>query len=80
MSWESLYRRMREVAARYSNCNEHETVMSYKLDRDMMQIEKEARELADSEKEEFVCCGKPVVGAEYMGQKEMICCGNPERK
>jgi hypothetical protein len=24
------------------------------------------------------CCGKPVVGAEYMGQQEMICCGNAE--
>lgn len=24
------------------------------------------------------CCGKPVVGAEYMGSQEMICCGCPE--
>lgn len=24
------------------------------------------------------CCGCPVVGAQYMGQKEMICCGNYE--
>lgn len=25
-----------------------------------------------------VCCGSPVVGAQYMGQTEMVCCGNPE--
>lgn len=31
----------------------------------------------EAAKEEFECCGNPVVGAEYMGQKEMICCGNP---
>ncbi len=24
------------------------------------------------------CCGRPVVGAEYMGQQEMVCCGCPE--
>lgn len=26
------------------------------------------------------CCGRPCVGAEYMGQQEMICCGEPERQ
>lgn len=26
-----------------------------------------------------VCCGRLVVGAEYMGAQEMICCGEPER-
>lgn len=26
------------------------------------------------------CCGRPVVGAEYMGQQEMLCCGEPERQ
>jgi hypothetical protein len=29
--------------------------------------------------EEPECCGKLVVGAEYMGSREMICCGEPER-
>lgn len=24
------------------------------------------------------CCGRPVVGAEYMGQQEIICCGEPD--
>lgn len=28
--------------------------------------------------EALECCGRPVVGAEYMGQQEMICCGRPE--
>lgn len=26
-----------------------------------------------------VCCGHPVVGAEYMGAQEMICCGDPDQ-
>lgn len=30
--------------------------------------------------EDFECCGKPVVGAEYMGAQELVCCGNPEPK
>lgn len=25
-----------------------------------------------------VCCGNPVIGAEYMGAQEHICCGEPE--
>lgn len=24
------------------------------------------------------CCGRPVVGGEYMGQQEQVCCGQPE--
>lgn len=32
--------------------------------------------LADTR--EQVCCGRPCVGAEYMGQQEMVCCGNPD--
>lgn len=24
------------------------------------------------------CCGRGVVGGEYMGSKEIVCCGNPE--
>jgi hypothetical protein len=32
--------------------------------------------LADTREQS--CCGRPCVGAEYMGQQEMVCCGNPE--
>ena len=28
--------------------------------------------------EHLECCGRPVVGAEYMGQQEMLCCGQAE--
>ncbi len=27
-----------------------------------------------------ICCGIPVVGAEYMGIYEEICCGNPDEE
>lgn len=33
---------------------------------------------AQQDPDEFECCGNPVVGAEYMGAREMVCCGNPE--
>jgi hypothetical protein len=39
-----------------------------------------AQTAAQLDADDSECCGKPVVGAEYMGQQEMVCCGNPEPK
>lgn len=39
-------------------------------------MNREGTILADTR--EQTCCGRPCVGAEYMGQQEMVCCGNPD--
>lgn len=42
----------------------------------ILDVEDDLRNLLWAEHPE--CCGRPVVGAEYMGSVEHICCGCPE--